>query len=66
MEWHYLSVGKVCIFVWGNLDIPFIVSANIRNGGSLHPPCQDCVYEATEGRSIGNLAGDGEEIPEVP
>ena len=39
---------------------------NIRNGRSLHPPCQDCIYKATEGRSIGNLARDGEEVPEVP
>lgn len=66
MEWHYLSVGKVCIFVWGKFDILSIFSVNIRNGRTQYVSCQDCVYEATEGRSIGNLAGDGEEIPEVP
>jgi hypothetical protein len=66
IEWHYLYVGKVCIFVWGNLDNPFIVSGNIRNGGSLHPPCRAFICDTTEGRSIGKVAGDGEEIHEVP
>ena len=52
--------------LWGYPYILAIFNVIIKNRRSLHPPCQDCVYKATEGRGSGNLARDGEEVPEVP